>query len=99
MSTIPSEEVLFHPSSGSDWNGRVFEWNHDIYRAIGPCYVDVLAKLLHEGVLAKLTDQGLLIQTEITPLHLDGYPMVVKHRRLPFASSRHRIHSRSGTVS
>ena len=86
MSTIPSEEVLFHPSSGSDWNGRVFEWNHDIYRAIGPCYVDVLAKLLHEGVLPKLTEQGLLIQTEVTPLHLDGYPMVVKHRRLPFVS-------------
>src|SRR2546425_1640861 len=86
MSTIPGDEIVVHPSSGNDWNGKLFEWNGALYRAIGPCYLNVLEKLLRDGVLAKLTESGLLIQTDVASLRLDGYPLVVQHRRLPFVT-------------
>jgi hypothetical protein len=37
-------------------------------------------------MLSELVERGILIETEIADFDLEGYEMVVKHRRLPFVS-------------
>jgi SAM-dependent methyltransferase len=86
MQTITKSDIVFHSSSGGDWNGRLFEWNGEIHRAIGSCYVNTLEKLFAEQVIQGLIDKGLLVQTELASLQLEDYPMVVKHHRIPFVS-------------
>jgi hypothetical protein len=87
MNAIPPSEITFHPQSfGADKNGRLFEWQGHVYRAVtsrhATCYRDLFAK----GVIQRLVDQGLLVGTEITSLQLAGYELVLSHDRVRFVS-------------
>lgn len=83
---IPSPEVSFHPHSYGDPAGRLFQWNGQLYRGISSEWAPFFRRLLQDGVIQRLVDRGLLIETELTSLILDGYGMVVRHRCVPFAS-------------
>ena len=83
---IEKDDLTFHSSSGGDWNGRLFKWKGDIYRAIGKSYSPTLEKLFQGRIIENLVSRGFLIDTEKTSLTLDGYSMVVKHRQIPFTS-------------
>jgi len=83
MKKIPQNEITFDPTSYIDPNGRVFEYKGDIYRAIHTERVDFYKGFMKDGFFSGLMDKGLLIETEIAPLTLDGYGMVLKHRRVP----------------
>ena len=38
---------------------------------------------MEDGFFSELMEKGLLVETEITPLKLDGYGMVLKHKKVP----------------
>lgn len=83
---IPLAEVDFHPASFVDHNARLFWWKGQLYRAIRQNRKALYTKLFQEGVIQSLIDKGLLINTELTNLSLDGYDMVLKHERIEFIS-------------
>jgi hypothetical protein len=83
---IPVEEIEFHPTSFCDRNGRLFSWRGELYRAMSPRGAKLSRKLFQDGVVQQLVKKGLLVETEPTDLSLDGYDLVLKHRRLPFVS-------------
>src|SRR4029079_18733966 len=87
MSTllIPTEEIEFHPTSFCDRAGRLFSWKGELYRGITKHRASVLKKFLDDGSAQGLVDKG-LIDTELTEFAVDGYEIVVKHRRVPFVS-------------
>ena len=79
-------EVTFHPLSYADANGRLFWWQGGLYRAITDKRAVLYRQLFDRGVVQKLNDKGLLVETELTSLLLDGYAMVLRHREVPFVS-------------
>jgi hypothetical protein len=87
MDTISASEIIFHPQSfGADPNGRLFEWEGCLYRAITLRQPSVYCDMFEKGVVQRLVNLGLLVGTEISPLHLDGYELILKHDRIPFVS-------------
>lgn len=83
---IPAEEAEFHPLSYGDSNGRVFTWNGEIYRGIVPERAQFYRDFFESGQAGQLIDQGLLVESELTPYRLPDFPLVVRHRRLPFVT-------------
>jgi hypothetical protein len=83
---IPVEEVEFHPTSFCDRDGRVFWWKGELYRGITETYASLCKKLFEDGIAQKLIEKKFLVETELTNLTLNGYELVLKHRRVPFVS-------------
>jgi hypothetical protein len=83
---IPSPEIIFHPHSFGDPAGRVFWWRGQLYRGIRSEWMPVLERLFDEGVIRRLVERGLLIESQPTALEVDGYELVVHHRAVPFPS-------------
>jgi hypothetical protein len=83
---IPHDEVKFHPHSFADPDGRLFWWRDRLYRGLRSEWATLFRKLLQRGIIQRLIERGLLVETEPTELTLDGYAIVVRHRPLPFAS-------------
>lgn len=79
---IPKGEISINPASYVDGNGRVFEWRGEIYRAIYPEAAPFYLDLFEKGTLEDLQGKGLLVKTEKTPFHLDGYDLILKHERV-----------------
>jgi hypothetical protein len=86
MTTIPLSEVRFHPHSFADRGGRLFWWKGDLYRGLSGGTGEFFAQLLRDGTLERLSEQGLLVDTQGTDFSLDGFEAVVRHRILPFVS-------------
>src|SRR5919198_1873929 len=86
MDRIPHDEVKFHPHSFADADGRLFWWQGELYRGLGAEWATLFRRLLQQGIIQRLIDKGLLVETEPTALTMDGYEMVVRHRLLPFVS-------------
>ncbi len=86
---ISAAEVEFEGLSFTDYNGRLFRWNGDLYRAIPPERCSFCLDLFNKGVMRALIEKGLFVQTELTPFELEGYPIVLKHRKIPFVSYPH----------
>ncbi len=83
---IPVQEINFHPMSFCDNVGRVFSWRGELYRGIRAPYVAFYRKLFEDGIVRRLVEKKFLVGTELTDLSLPDYPLVVKHRQLPFVS-------------
>ena len=83
---IPIKEVDYHPNSFCDSGGRVFWWKNELYRGIKEPHLPFCKKLFEEGIVQRLIEKEFLVQTELTNLTLNGYPLVLKHRRVPFVS-------------
>src|ERR1044071_4790464 len=83
---IPSEEVTFHAHSFADDAGRLFWWGAQLCRGINSRHAEFFARLFRDGVMQDLIERGLLIESELTELTFDDYPVVVKHRIVPFIS-------------
>lgn len=86
LSRIPLRDVRFHPHSFADHRVRLFSWNGQLYRGVGGDYAPFYAQLFQEQIIQRLVHKGLLIDSELTPLALEGYEMVVRHRRILFNS-------------
>jgi SAM-dependent methyltransferase len=83
---IPTEEIEFHPTSFCDRDGRVFWWKGELYRGIAEKSAGFYRKLFEIGIVEKLVEKEFLIETQLTDLTLDSYPLVLKHRYVPFVS-------------
>ncbi|HEX5734490.1 MAG TPA: hypothetical protein VF131_16765 [Blastocatellia bacterium] len=84
--TIPPGGVDFHPHSFADSHGRLFRWNGELYRGIREDRAAFFSRLFRDGVIQRLIDRGLLIETEPTALKLDGYELIVRHKNVRFPS-------------
>lgn len=80
---IPAGEIALHPASQCDPNGRVFTWRGDVYRALTKRGAEIAQKLFDADVIESLMMKRLLVETERTGLQLEGFELVLKHRRLP----------------
>jgi hypothetical protein len=83
---IPTGEVRFHEMSFCDHSGRLFWWGQELYRGVTTRAEANFRKMFEQGTIDRLVAKSLLVDTELTDLRLDGYAMVLKHRRLPFVS-------------
>lgn len=83
---IPTKEVTFHPHSFGDPDGRLFQWKDALYRGISHRQEPLFSRLFDEGLISALVERGLLVESEVAPLMLDGYAMVLRHRLIPFVS-------------
>lgn len=77
---------VFRPHSFGDPDGRLFRWKDALYRGISHQQAPFIARLFDEGVISALAERGLLVESEVAPLTLDGYAMVLRHRMIPFVS-------------
>jgi len=83
---IPADEINWLNDSFVDPNGRVFEWRGDIYRALEPAYFARWRQWVNDGTIPALLRDGLLIESELTDLHVASGNAVLRHRRIPVVS-------------
>jgi hypothetical protein len=86
MTQIAVTEISFHSTSFCDRGGRLFWWRGELYRAISANYAAFCLSLFERGIVQRLVDKGLLIETELTDLTLPDFSLVLKHRRIPVVS-------------
>lgn len=86
---IKLAESDFLPLSFADPHGRVFSWGNEIYRGIRGQRTEFYKALLEERTLEPLMDDGLLINTHVSDLRVEGYPLVLHHRSVSFISYAH----------
>ncbi|MCP4690719.1 MAG: tetratricopeptide repeat protein, partial [Desulfobacterales bacterium] len=67
--------------------GRVFEYEGEFYRAIYPHKTTYARGLFQKGIIDRLVEKGLLVETRITDLKLEKYGLVLWHRRIPFRTT------------
>ncbi|HSJ86011.1 MAG TPA: hypothetical protein VK909_02300, partial [Anaerolineales bacterium] len=84
--TIPGNEIIHHPHSFADPDGRVFLWEGELYRGIFPVAAPFFRQLAENGILTNLVERGLLVNTELTPLTSSEFSLVFRHQVVPFAS-------------
>lgn len=85
VAAIPRDEVRFEPTSGLDDVGSVFRWRDGIYRGITARYADLYSGIFSSALGKQLTAVG-LVPTEISELTLEGYALVLKHKKMPMVS-------------
>src|SRR5438067_6671684 len=83
---IPADELDFHPHSFADHGMRLFRWNGTICRALRSDAARMFRFLMEDGILHRLCEKGLLIETKESPLAVEGFDMVLEHRTIPFVS-------------
>ncbi len=83
---VSAADLRFYPFSFRDPNGRLFERDGELYRGITARRSDLYRRLFQDGVVSRLVDRGLLVETEISPLAVEGYDLVLRHKRVPFIS-------------
>ena len=86
LSVLPNSEVQFFSSASPVYSARLFQWAGGLYRAIRPAHADLFQRLLREGILEDLTEQGLIVKSEEVPLSVEDYGLVLKHPRIPFVT-------------
>jgi hypothetical protein len=85
VSAIPPDEVEFHPHSFGDPAGRLFRWRGGLYRGVRPEAAPFAAELA-ATVLPRLSESGLVPETSLTDLSLDGFALVLRHEQVPLAA-------------
>lgn len=78
-------DVTPAPSFHRDPAGSVFYYEGEVYRRIRTPYENLYRGLVTAGFFSELLETG-LIDTEISHLVLDGFPLVLKHRKIDFES-------------
>lgn len=85
LKEIPKNEITREPASLVDEVGVVFYWRNNIYRAIKNEYSEFYKNLFDTNNIQELFGKG-LIETELTDLSLEGFGLVLRHKRVPFVS-------------
>ena len=83
---IPAIEINYHSASCHDDAGQLFWWNGDLYRGIREESSTFYKNLYDKGIVRKLIEKRFLVETDKTDFTLDGYPLVFRHRVVPFVS-------------
>lgn len=64
--------------------GKVFEYEGEFYRAVYPHKKNYVQNLFDRGIIDRLIQKGLLVETRITDLRMSGAGMVLWHKKIPF---------------
>jgi len=83
---IRFQNIEFHPTSFCDSSGRVFWWHGELFRGIRQEQAQFYNRLFEQGIVQRLIEDEYLIDTERTNLCLSEYPLVLKHRIIPFVT-------------
>jgi hypothetical protein len=87
VQTLERSQIAFHPgSTGKDADGRLFEWEGELYRGIHAANAQGYLDLLSSDAFQRLAGRGALVPTEASDLQLEGFELVVRHERLPRVS-------------
>ncbi len=85
MKTIDRKCVKFASPCDVDPNGRIFFWEHGVYRAIDNDKESFYRAVLAEDKISKLCAAG-LIGTKPADVTLSGYSLTVQHETVPVIS-------------
>lgn len=80
--TIPEAEIRYSKLSLVDI-GRVFWWQGRLFRAFTPDSVARIRAMFDSGLVADLVSAGLLVDSWMTELQVNGYGLVVEHEVIP----------------
>ncbi len=83
--TLTADEIAIDPSSNGHLDSKVFWFEGQVYRAIKGDRANFYKEIFAKNIIPNLVSSG-LIETEIYPLNLEGFDLVLKHRKLPFRS-------------
>lgn len=86
MKKLAVGDVEFVPASFCSNDGRLFQSNGRLYRALAPERSAFFEGLFREGVIDQLVGEGFLVETTPVDLTLEGFGLVVQHRRVPFVT-------------
>jgi SAM-dependent methyltransferase len=87
LKQIKKEKIQFDNTSYIDPRGRVFYHQGGIYRAFYPEVSTFYQELLLSQAIRNFIEKGNLIDTTIEPeLQIEGFSLIVNHRRIPFPS-------------
>ncbi len=81
---LSSSDVQWLTHSRRDPNGRVFKHESGIYRAIYHERKQFVTKVIESDWFQNLVSQGLLIESSPSALSIEGYGLVLAHRRIEF---------------
>lgn len=85
LEKISTGDIDFEPASIVDNVGKVFWWNGQVFRAISHENEGFYRELIEKKNIQDLFSRG-LVPAEVAHFVLDGYGLVLKHKRIPFAS-------------
>jgi hypothetical protein len=80
--TLVPDEVQFLQKRQRDDTGRVFAWDGRIFRAIFPEQTEHVKSMFTSGFLNELISKSLFPETWITEYTMEGYSLVLEHRRI-----------------
>lgn len=86
---IPLGEIEPVNLSAVDEAGMVFRWRDGFYRGLRPEAAPFYRELFQTGIVQRLVERGLLVDSQLTPLSLEGFDCVIRHRKLPFVTFPH----------
>ena len=86
LGDIPAEEISFFSSASPIHSARLFSWNGNLYRAIHASAIAQFEQFFSAGIADELMEKRLIVETDIEPRSLEGYNMVLRHRRIPFVT-------------
>jgi len=80
---IDLNEVTFSNCSLADNTGRIFFWKDRLFRAISYEAADGVKDMFSCGMIDDLVNNNLFPESWITDYELDGYGLVIEHRKIP----------------
>lgn len=80
------DEIQFSPASYCSGDGRLFEWQGGLYRAVTLERSPFYEQIFKEGVIEDLLNRGFLVETEPVQMTLPGYGLIVQHHKVPFVT-------------
>lgn len=84
MASLKPKDLNWIGTRFLDPIGRVFAHEGEYYRAIYPHQVRYVNQLLGLDVIKRLMIEGLLVETQVTKLEVEGYGMVLQHQPIPY---------------
>jgi len=89
MTRLENGALQAHPHSICDPNGRVFLHGGRLFRGLRAGWMPVWERLRANGLLTRLVEVGLLVETVPSEIEMEGFAAVVEHRRIPFLTYPH----------
>ena len=86
MKIVAKESIEWIETSRLDPTGLLFQYGGEIYRAVYKNAVNKVMHLCESGIVPELIKKGLLIDTRIADFGIEGFGMVLHHKRIPFPS-------------
>src|SRR4051794_25646218 len=83
MKRITLDPSLSHPLSYASTSMRLFQYEGMLLRGIDAARAPGTRQLLETGVLQKMIERGLFVQTEISDYSSDEYPLILQHEKIP----------------